>query len=257
MVSFTGSTTGRQAGHRAGRGDGQARRARARRQVRQRHSGRRGSRRGRASGTVRPATSTRARPAQRSPACSCPDRAGRGRERSGEGGCGALHRPAIRSTPAAGSGRSSRRAARPGPRLHRKGHRARAPSCVTGGAEPPDGLDKGYFVQPTVFSEVDPDMTIAQEEIFGPVLSILPYDDRGRGVAHRQRLDLRPGRRSLVGRRGARRAGRPRIRTGQVDINGGAFNPRRTLRRLQAVRHRARARAIRVRGVLETKSLQR
>ena len=41
---------------------------------------------------------------------------------------------------------------------------------VTGGTEPPEGLDSGYFVRPTVFSEVKPDMTIAQEEIFGPVL---------------------------------------------------------------------------------------
>ena len=47
---------------------------------------------------------------------------------------------------------------------------------VTGGTEPPEGLDSGYFVRPTVFSEVKPDMTIAQEEIFGPVLSIIPYD---------------------------------------------------------------------------------
>src|SRR5204862_1245181 len=48
---------------------------------------------------------------------------------------------------------------------------------VTGGAEPPEGLDHGYFVRPTVFSEVTPSMTIAQEEIFGPVLSIMPYED--------------------------------------------------------------------------------
>src|SRR5439155_9647836 len=47
---------------------------------------------------------------------------------------------------------------------------------VTGGDEMPEGLDKGYFVRPTVCSEVKPDMTIAQEEIFGPVLSIIPYD---------------------------------------------------------------------------------
>src|SRR5439155_424815 len=47
---------------------------------------------------------------------------------------------------------------------------------LTGGAEAPEGLDKGYFVRPTVFSDVRTDMTIAQEEIFGPVLSILPYD---------------------------------------------------------------------------------
>src|SRR5208282_917042 len=48
---------------------------------------------------------------------------------------------------------------------------------VTGGPEPPDGLEKGYFVRPTVFSEVRNDMAIAQEEIFGPVLAIIPYDD--------------------------------------------------------------------------------
>src|SRR5207302_8945545 len=53
---------------------------------------------------------------------------------------------------------------------------------VTGGAEAPEGLDKGYYVRPTVFSEVRPDMTIAQEEIFGPVLSIIPYDDEDEAV---------------------------------------------------------------------------
>ncbi|HEY6780497.1 MAG TPA: aldehyde dehydrogenase family protein, partial [Thermoleophilaceae bacterium] len=47
---------------------------------------------------------------------------------------------------------------------------------LTGGAAAPEGLDKGYFVRPTVFSEVTPEMTIAQEEIFGPVLAIQPYD---------------------------------------------------------------------------------
>jgi acyl-CoA reductase-like NAD-dependent aldehyde dehydrogenase len=49
-------------------------------------------------------------------------------------------------------------------------------TVVTGGPEAPDGLDTGYFVRPTVFSDVTRDMTIAQEEIFGPVLSIMPYD---------------------------------------------------------------------------------
>src|SRR6201996_1580285 len=46
---------------------------------------------------------------------------------------------------------------------------------VTGGGRP-EGLDNGFFVQPTVFADVDNNMTIAQEEIFGPVLSIIPYD---------------------------------------------------------------------------------
>ena len=96
---------------------------------------------------------------------------------------------------------------------------------VTGGPEAPEGLDKGYFVRPTVFSEVTSDMTIAQEEIFGPVLVDPPLRHRGGGGADRQRHRLRPGRRRVVGGPGhAERVAR-RLRTGQVDINGGAFNP--------------------------------
>jgi aldehyde dehydrogenase (NAD+) len=48
---------------------------------------------------------------------------------------------------------------------------------VTGGAERPEGLSSGYFVQPTVFTGVTPEMTIAREEIFGPVLAVLSYRD--------------------------------------------------------------------------------
>jgi len=47
---------------------------------------------------------------------------------------------------------------------------------ITGGLGRPDGLNRGYFVRPTVFAGVTPEMTIAREEIFGPVLSILPYE---------------------------------------------------------------------------------
>ena len=50
-------------------------------------------------------------------------------------------------------------------------------TLVTGGVEPPEGLDTGYFVRPTVFADVTTDMRIAREEIFGPVLSILTYTD--------------------------------------------------------------------------------
>ena len=56
-------------------------------------------------------------------------------------------------------------------------------TLVTGGVGRPEGLDKGYFVQPTVFSNVNNEMTIAREEIFGPVLSIIPYDDEDEAVA--------------------------------------------------------------------------
>ncbi|MDR7161946.1 aldehyde dehydrogenase family protein [Arthrobacter sp. BE255] len=50
-------------------------------------------------------------------------------------------------------------------------------SLVTGGLERPEGLDRGFFVRPTVFTGVTPDMTIAREEIFGPVLAVIPYRD--------------------------------------------------------------------------------
>ena len=55
-------------------------------------------------------------------------------------------------------------------------------TVVTGGLGRPDGLDTGYYVRPTVFADVTNDMTIAREEIFGPVLSILGYDDLDQAV---------------------------------------------------------------------------
>jgi aldehyde dehydrogenase (NAD+) len=56
-------------------------------------------------------------------------------------------------------------------------------TLVTGGAGRPDGFNRGYFVRPTVFSDVQPRMRIAREEIFGPVLSILGYQSEGEAVA--------------------------------------------------------------------------
>jgi acyl-CoA reductase-like NAD-dependent aldehyde dehydrogenase len=96
---------------------------------------------------------------------------------------------------------------------------------VTGGAEAPAGLDKGFYVQPTVFSDVRPDMTIAQEEIFGPVLSILPYDteDDAVRIANDTVYGLAGGVWSADKDRATRVA--RRLRTGQVEVNGGRFNP--------------------------------
>jgi aldehyde dehydrogenase (NAD+) len=54
---------------------------------------------------------------------------------------------------------------------------------VTGGPGLPEGIDKGYYAKPTVFADVTPDMTIAREEIFGPVLSMIPYDSEADAIA--------------------------------------------------------------------------
>jgi aldehyde dehydrogenase (NAD+) len=95
---------------------------------------------------------------------------------------------------------------------------------VTGGAERPEGLD-GYFVTPTVFSEVRNDMTIAQEEIFGPVLSILPYETEEEAIQIAN--DTPYGLSGAVwgGDKDRAVAVARQIRTGQIDVNGGAFNP--------------------------------
>ncbi|HEY2999321.1 MAG TPA: aldehyde dehydrogenase family protein [Acidimicrobiales bacterium] len=96
---------------------------------------------------------------------------------------------------------------------------------VTGGTGRPEGLDEGYFVRPTVFSEVRNDMTIAQEEIFGPVLSIITYDDEDDAatIANDSAYGLAGGVWSADPERAKSFA--RRIRTGQIEVNGGAFNP--------------------------------
>ena len=98
-------------------------------------------------------------------------------------------------------------------------------TLVTGGATAPEGFEKGFFVRPTVFANVKNEMTIAQEEIFGPVLSIIPYEDEDDAV--------RIANDTIYGLAGGVWSGDPerakrvarRLRTGQVDINGGKFNP--------------------------------
>jgi betaine-aldehyde dehydrogenase len=95
---------------------------------------------------------------------------------------------------------------------------------LCGGPAAPDGLDKGYYVRPTVFGRVDPRSTIAREEIFGPVLSIIAYRDEDDAV--------RIANDTIYGLAGGVWAGSDeralqlarRLRAGQVDINGGTFN---------------------------------
>ncbi|MEE1752482.1 aldehyde dehydrogenase family protein [Streptomyces sp. SP18CS02] len=94
---------------------------------------------------------------------------------------------------------------------------------VVGGAEAP--LDQGYYVSPTIFADVTPEMTIAQEEIFGPVVVFLRYEDEDDA--------LRIANATVYGLAGAVWAGDEaeavafarRMEAGQVDINGGRFNP--------------------------------
>jgi aldehyde dehydrogenase (NAD+) len=94
---------------------------------------------------------------------------------------------------------------------------------VVGGARPAN-LPRGHYVEPTVFADVSPQMTIAQEEIFGPVLGVLAYDTEAEAI------DIANG--TIYGLAGAvwsadaERALRVarRIRAGQVDVNGGRYN---------------------------------
>jgi acyl-CoA reductase-like NAD-dependent aldehyde dehydrogenase len=97
---------------------------------------------------------------------------------------------------------------------------------VTGGPDRPEGegLEGGFYVTPTVFSEVRNDMTIAQEEIFGPVLSIISYEgeDQAAAIANDSAYGLSGGVWSADPERA--KAFARRIRTGQIEVNGGAFN---------------------------------
>ncbi len=102
---------------------------------------------------------------------------------------------------------------------------AEGAKLLTGGATAPEGLERGYFVRPTVFSDVTAEMTIAQEEIFGPVLAIQPYDGEEEAVkiANDSVYGLAGGVWSADQERAIGVA--RRIRSGQIEINGGAFNP--------------------------------
>ncbi len=96
---------------------------------------------------------------------------------------------------------------------------------ICGGADAPQELPVGYFVRPTVFSSVDNQMVIAREEIFGPVLAIIPYDsqDDAITIANDSPYGLSGGVMSADGERALSVA--RQIRTGQIAINNGSFNP--------------------------------
>jgi aldehyde dehydrogenase (NAD+) len=98
-------------------------------------------------------------------------------------------------------------------------------TLVTGGPDAPDGLDTGFFVQPTVFSNVSNDMTIAREEIFGPVLSIIPFDTEQEAIDIANDTEYGLAGSVWAGNKDHAIEIAQKLRTGQVDVNGGNFNP--------------------------------
>ncbi len=97
-------------------------------------------------------------------------------------------------------------------------------TLVTGGVDAPDGLEQGFFVQPTVFSNVTRDMTIAQEEIFGPVLVLMPYDtdEEAIEIANDTVYGLAG---AVSGSDERAKAVARKIRAGQVRVNAGGYFP--------------------------------
>lgn len=94
---------------------------------------------------------------------------------------------------------------------------------VTGGPEAP--RERGYYVRPTVFADVRPDMTIAQEEIFGPVLCLLAYEDTEDALRIANGTEYGLAGAVWAAEEAEAVAFARRLETGQVDINGGRFNP--------------------------------
>ena len=155
--------------------------------------------------------------------------------------------------------RPARRGERDGP-ARRAGSSSRRSSttCAIGkrggrdarDRRPPARAARGFYYEPTIFVDVDNDMRIAQEEIFGPVLVVIPFDGRGRGDPHRQRHHLRARRRRLDEGRHARDArDQGHARRHHVGEHLPPDLQRRPVRRLQAERHRPRARQLRARRV--------
>src|ERR671930_167629 len=134
---------------------------------------------------------------------------------------------------------------------------AEGAELVAGGAESPEGVPAGgYYVRPTVFGKVRNDMTIAQEEIFGPVLAIIPYKDEEEAV--RIANDTMYGLAGAVWSKDEPRAQRVarRMRAGQIDINGGAFNMNAPFGGYKQSGHGREAGVYGLEEFLEYKSLQ-
>jgi aldehyde dehydrogenase (NAD+) len=127
---------------------------------------------------------------------------------------------------------------------------------VVGGSDRPEGLDTGFYVQPTVLADVAPGSRVEQEEVFGPVLVVLPYEteDDAVAIANDTPYGLAGGVFSGDQERAVRVA--RRMRTGMVDVNGGRFNP---LAPFGGYKQSGNGRELGVHGLqefLEVKSLQ-
>lgn len=96
---------------------------------------------------------------------------------------------------------------------------------VTGGSAAPDGFERGHYVAATVLADVDQDATVAQEEIFGPVLSVIPFrdEDEALQIANNSRYGLAGG--VWAAEKDRALAFARQVRTGSIDVNGGAYNP--------------------------------
>jgi betaine-aldehyde dehydrogenase len=133
---------------------------------------------------------------------------------------------------------------------------AEGAELLTGGADRPEGVPGGYYVKPTVFGKVKNSMTIAQEEIFGPVLSIIPYKDEEDAI--RIANDSPYGLAGAVWSGDEARAQKVarRIRAGQIDVNGGAFNMNAPFGGFKQSGHGREAGVYGLEEFLEYKSLQ-
>ena len=102
---------------------------------------------------------------------------------------------------------------------------AEGAELVTGGPGRPDGLNRGYYVRPTVFAQVRPEMRIAKEEIFGPVLSIMAYESEDQAI--RLANDTPYGLAAYVQSGDIERARRVarQLRAGAIQINYPAWDP--------------------------------